>query len=157
MDTDFAGNWDRKDTENPDTATSRHGYKIKFMGCPIIWKSQLQQEIAPSSTESDYTGLLYALGDAIPVMTLVQEMHSLGFILNYSEPKVYCHVYEDNSGVLEIAKVHKYRPRRKHLNLKLHISAVMSIGGDIKLHAISTNDQQANYLTMSDQLTCYKG
>ena len=147
VDADFAGNWDINDTDNPDTARSRHGYIIKFMGCPIIWKSQLQQEIALSSTESEYTGLSYALRDAIPVMNLVKEMHTLGFVPNYSEPNIYCQVYEDNSGALEMAKVHKYRPRTKHLNVKLHHFRDYVNRGEIKLHAISTNDQQADYLT----------
>ena len=35
-------------------------------------------------------------------------------------PRIYCEVYEDNSGALAIAKEHKYRPRTKHLNIKLH-------------------------------------
>ena len=55
VDADFAGNWDKADSANPDTARSRHGYIVKFMGCPIVWKSQLQQEIALSRTESEYT------------------------------------------------------------------------------------------------------
>ena len=32
-------------------------------------------------------------------------------------PRIYCEVYEDNSGALEIAKEHKYRLRTKHLNI----------------------------------------
>ena len=35
-------------------------------------------------------------------------------------PRIYCEVYEDNSGALAIAKEHKYKPRTKHLNIKLH-------------------------------------
>ena len=27
-----------------------------YTGCPIVWKSQLQMEIALRSTESEYTG-----------------------------------------------------------------------------------------------------
>ena len=64
--------------EDRDTACSRHGYIIKYMGCPIIWKSQLQTEIALSSTESEYTGLSYALREAIPIMSLLQEMQNFG-------------------------------------------------------------------------------
>ena len=41
VDTDFAGNWNKLDSNNPDTARSRHGCIIKFMGCPIVRKSQL--------------------------------------------------------------------------------------------------------------------
>ena len=35
-------------------------------------------------------------------------------------PRIYCEVYEDNSGALTIANEHKYTPRTKHLNIKLH-------------------------------------
>ena len=35
-------------------------------------------------------------------------------------PRIYCEVYEDNIGALSIAKEHKYRPRTKHLNIKIH-------------------------------------
>ena len=63
VDASFAGNWDKKDaqTGDRDTARSRHGYIILYYGCPLIWKSQLQTEIALSSMESEYTGLSYAL------------------------------------------------------------------------------------------------
>ena len=61
VDADFAGNWNRDEAPyDRDTARSCHGYIIKYMGCPIVWKSQLQMEIALSSTESEYTGLSYA-------------------------------------------------------------------------------------------------
>ena len=61
VDADFAGNWDPKETQDRDTARSRHGYFIMFANCPILWKSQLQTECALSSTESEYTGISYAL------------------------------------------------------------------------------------------------
>ena len=147
VDANFAGNRDNSDTASPDTARSRHGYIIKFMGCPIVWKSQLQQEIALSSTESEYTGLSYALRDAIPIMHLVTEMHTLGFITMYSKPKVYCHIYEDNSGALEMAKVHKYRPRTKHINVKYHHFRGYVSDGKIKLYPISTTIQPADIFT----------
>ena len=53
---------------------SQHGYIILYFGCPLIWKSQLQMEIALSSAESEYTGLSYALCKAIPLMTLLEEL-----------------------------------------------------------------------------------
>ena len=56
VDADFAGNWNKADSTNPDNARSRYGYIVKFMGCPVVWKSQLQHEIALSSTETEYTG-----------------------------------------------------------------------------------------------------
>ena len=50
VDADFAGNWDPKETGDRSTARSRHGHAIMYEGCPIVWKSQLQGEIALSST-----------------------------------------------------------------------------------------------------------
>ena len=36
VDADFAGNWDPKDANHPDTARSRTGYIIMYAGCPIV-------------------------------------------------------------------------------------------------------------------------
>jgi hypothetical protein len=72
--------WDPKEAAlDRDTARSQHGYIIKYAGSPLLWKSQLQTEIAMSTTESEYTGLSYALRDAIPVMELLKEMKSYGY------------------------------------------------------------------------------
>ena len=61
VDASFCGDWDPKEAAlDRDTARSRHGYIIKYAGCPLLWKSQLQTEIALSTTESEYTGLSYA-------------------------------------------------------------------------------------------------
>jgi Reverse transcriptase (RNA-dependent DNA polymerase) len=52
-DADFIGNWDKVDAETEvATARSRSGYVINYAGCPILWASKLQTEIALSSTES---------------------------------------------------------------------------------------------------------
>ena len=76
VDASFCGDWDPKEAATDrDTARSRHGYVINYAGCPLLlWKSQLQTEVALLSTESKYTGLSYALRDAIPVMELLKEL-----------------------------------------------------------------------------------
>ena len=148
VDADFAGNWDAKEWRDPDTARSRHGYIISYAGCPLLWKSQLQTEHALSSTESEYTGLSYALRDAIPIMELMKEMIGLGYPIESSNSKVYCKVFEDNSGALEIAKNPKFRPRTKHLNNKLHhFRHYVDALKEITIHKIATEDQNGDYLT----------
>ena len=117
------------------------------MGCPVVWKSQLQQEIAFSSTESKYTGLSYALQEAIPIMELLKEMSSYGFIDKYQHPTVYCKVYEDNSGALEMVTVHKYWPRTKHINVKLRHFRDYVDRKEIQFSQIKTDEQEADYLT----------
>ena len=147
VDADFSGNWDAQDTMNPDTARSRHGYVICYGGCPIIWKSQLQTEIALSSTESEYTGLSYALREAIPIMDLLKELKAAGFPIRSSNASVRCKVFEDNSGALEMAKTHKYRPRTKHINVKLHHFRQYVDRKEISIHRIATDEQPADILT----------
>ena len=147
VDADFSGNWDQNDSNHRDTARSRHSYIITYMGCPVIWKSQLQTEIALSSTESEYIGLSYALREVIPIMELLQEMKQNGFPIGSTVPKVHCRVYEDNSGALEMAKTHKYRPRTKHINVKYHHFRDYVTRGEITLHKVDTLEQCADYLT----------
>eukprot|EP00978_Attheya_sp_CCMP212_P025361 scaffold81422_cov35-Attheya_sp.AAC.1 len=105
VDADFSGNCDPKDADwDTDTARSRHGYIITYAGCPIVWKSQLQTEIALSTTESEYTGLSYAFRSAIPIIQQLEEMKNFGFPIRTAKTKVHCKVFEYNYGALEIAK-----------------------------------------------------
>ena len=92
VDADFAGNWDKNEAWDRDTARSRHGYIVSYHGCPIIWKSQIQTVIALSNTESEYTGLSYALREAIPMIELLKEMKRNGFKVDSANPKVCCRV-----------------------------------------------------------------
>lgn len=148
VDADFSGNWDPKEAgSDRDTARSRHGYIVRYEGVPLIWKSQLQSEIALSSTESEYIGISYALREVIPIMEVLKEMKSLKFPIGTTTPKVKCKVFEDNSGALEMAKIHKYRPRTKHLNVKLHHFRDYVNRGEITIHKIDTKEQLADYLT----------
>ena len=80
----------------------------------------MQTEIALSSTENEYTYLSYALREDILMIELLKEMKHNGFKWDLANPKVHCSVFEDNTGALEIACTHKYRPRKMQLNICLH-------------------------------------
>ena len=64
----------------------------------------MQTKIALPSTESEYTGLSYALREAIPIMRLLREFKQRVFTSEEPITKIHCKVYEDNSGALEMAK-----------------------------------------------------
>ena len=158
VDASFAGNWNKQDaqTGDRDTARSRHGYIILYYGCPLIWKSQLQMEIALSSTESKYTGLSYALRKAIPLMTLLKELKEQGFPVDKTKALIQCKVFEDNSGAIEIATNHKWRPRTKHLNCRLH-HFWSYVPHSISIQHIPTDKQPADILTKAvDQSTLHR-
>ena len=148
VDADFVGNWDRYEAPHDrDTDRSRHGYILMYAGCPLVWKSQLQTEIALSSTKSEYTGLSYALREAIPVMEILKEMKQLGYPVHSCNTTVRCKVYEDNSGALEMANNPKFRPRTKHINAKLHHFRDYVERKEVVVLPIDTKDQLADYLT----------
>ena len=74
---------------------------ICYAGLPIVWKSQLQTEIALSTTEAEYIGLSQALREAIPLMNLIKEFKVKGINVNVSKAKVHIKVFEDNAGAIE--------------------------------------------------------
>ena len=158
VDASLAGNWDKKDaqTGDRDTTRSRHGYIILYYGCPLIWKSQLQTEIALSSTESKYTGLSYALREAIPLLSLLDELKEQGFPVDQTKAMIQCKVFKDNSGAIEIATNHKWRPRTKHLNCCLH-HFWSYVPHCISIQHIPTDKQTTDILTKDmDQSTLHQ-
>ena len=118
-----------------------------YASCRIVRKLQLQMEIALSSTASEYTGLSYALWEAIPIMDLLDEMSERGFKVSGTKAKMHCKVFEDNSGALEITKNPKYHPGMKHLNVKLHHFRSYVADKWVSIHRIDTKEQLADYLT----------
>ena len=90
---DFAGNWYAKEYSDHDKVRSGHGYFIMYGGLPMLWKSQLQTDIALSITETDYTGLYYTLRDAIHILNLFKEMKSFDVLINSSKAILHCKVF----------------------------------------------------------------
>ena len=121
VDANFAGDWNHHDcAEENYIARSRHGYIVMYSGCPVLWVSRLQTEVALSSTESEFIGLSDSVRTVIVLMELIKELSQLGIPVPTTQPKLHAKIFEDNSGALEIAKVPKMRPRTKTLNVKYH-------------------------------------
>jgi Reverse transcriptase (RNA-dependent DNA polymerase)/GAG-pre-integrase domain len=147
-DADFSGNWSSEYAEyEAATARSRSGYVVKYGGCPIIWASRLQTEIALSSTESEYVALSQGLREVLPLMELTKELTKAGFLFNPVVPQVICKAFEDNSGALEMARTHKMRPRTKHMNIKYHHFREAVAQGLVTIHSVSTTEQLADIFT----------
>lgn len=116
-DADVTGLWN-KDTASEDVSIAklRTGYIIFFAGCPVLWVSKLQTQVALSTTEAEYIALSKSLRDMIPVMELLKELKKKGFSIYSACPTVYCKAFEDNSGAMELARIPKMCPRTKHIN-----------------------------------------
>jgi hypothetical protein len=118
---DFSGNWNRHLAPfDPSTAKSRSGWVVFYAGRPVIWASKLHTQVALSTPEAEYIAMSQSLQDVPSIMFLVKEICKKGFQVICTKPYVYCKVFEDNSGVLELARLPKLRPRTKHINVCYH-------------------------------------
>ena len=61
-----------------------------YAGCPIIWASKLQSQVALSTTEAEYIAISMSRRDVLPIMFLLKEMREQGFSVICTEPHVYC-------------------------------------------------------------------
>jgi hypothetical protein len=157
VDCDFAGNWIKEDAMNdPLTAKSRTGYIISYGGCPVIWASKLQTEVVLSLTESEFIGLSESLRMAIVMMNLLAEMQTFGIPVSKTTPTIYCKLFEDNAGAIQLAKVPKMWPRTRHINQKYHHFREWVKSGLIDVLPIDTAEQPADLMTKPLDLTLFQ-
>jgi hypothetical protein len=132
---------------DPITAKSHTGYIIMYMGCPIIWASKLQGDMALSTTEAEYGACSEALRNVLPIMDLLEE--AVLFHIDVAPPssKILCKLFCDNSGACELIRLPKLRPRTKHINTKLHHFREHVASGRISVEQVSTDDQVADIAT----------
>ena len=88
-----------------------------------------------------------SLRDVIPIMELIKEMKEHNIPVICTKPYVYCKVFEDNSGALELARLPKLRPRTKHINVCYHHFREQVRNELIKIYPVGTSDQTADVLT----------
>ncbi len=147
-DADFSGNWNNHLAPlDPSTAKSRSGWIIFYAGCPVIWASKLQTQVALSTTEAEFIAMSQSLWDVLPIMFLFQEICKKGFQVICTKPYVYCKVFEDNSSALELARLPKLCPHTKHINVCYHHFCKHVRNGLIKIFLGGTKNQIADALT----------
>ena len=146
VDADFAGNWHKADSDNPENVLSRTGYVIYYGGCPVFWCSKLQTEIALSTAEAEYIALSQAMRDVIPLMQLTTELSTI-INIHDPDPIVKCKVFEDNESCISIANSGKFSPRTRHIAIKYHHFRQYVKKGIIKIFPIDTKEQTADIFT----------
>ena len=152
VDADFAGTWSKEYADDATTALSRTGFVINFAGCPIVWASKMQTEIALSTTEAEYIALSTAMRDLIPLRELLNELSANDLIPRIGRSQISCTIFEDNASCLELALAPKMRPRTKHINIKYHhfrshIHSEQNPEGTMEIQHVGTKDQIADIFT----------
>ena len=112
VDADFAGLWPLEDVMDPTCVKSRTGFVISISGCPVIWSSKLQSDIAGSTMEAEYNALSMAMRDVIPMQTLFKTIGSALEIDDEVLTSFKTTVWEDNMGCLRLARKEPGQARR---------------------------------------------
>lgn len=149
VDADFAGGWGYEDPNDPVSVKSRTGFVIFIMGCPLVWQSKLQDCIATSTQESEYSALSMALRSTIPLLDLCKAT-MLGLKESTNQTiKFRTTVHEDNQGCLKLAQMEPGRstPRSKFYALKMHWFRSWIKARQVELQYIDTKLQRADFLT----------
>jgi hypothetical protein len=82
-------------------------------------------------------------------MNFLTEMQEKGISEVNAIPDIYCKVFKDNSGALELARVPKMRPRMKHINIAMHHFRSYVRMRLIHVIPIKSEDQPAEILNKS--------
>ena len=145
VDADFQGGWDIKTaTEDSTTAKSRTAYIVMYGGCPIVWASKMQTDIALSTTESEYSALSEAAREVLWLMGLMTEVKERMAPETINIPTIKCTIFEDNEGAKAMATVPKMRPRTKHINGRMHHFRSAVSSGKLAIESIDTSNQLAD-------------
>jgi len=146
-DADFAGLWNKEDHRDPISAKSRTGYVIMFAGCPVVWVSKLQTEIALSTMEAEYVALSHSLRQLLHLRRVVEEIgKELGFQKELSV-STHSEIFEDNAGALTLANSPHLTPRSRHYSTKLHHFKSYVQNGFLQIKKIDTKDQLGDIQT----------
>ena len=148
VDADFAGSWTKEDPGNPANVLSRTGYVIFYYGCPVVYCSKLQTEIALSTAEAEYIALSQATREIIPLMNLLKEIKPY-MNLDIKESQMYCTIHEDNTSCITMAQSQRFTPRTKHISLKYHWFRAHLNGPNklLNIKHVTTKEQIADILT----------
>ena len=160
VDADFAGLWSYEDEQDAISVKSRSGFLLMFMGCPLIWGSKLQTQIALSTMEAEYIALSLAMRELIGLRELLKDIYTTVLNdpkgleeINYNTiSKTFGEipqsiVHEDNQACLKFASIPRMSPRTKHIAIPYHFFRAKVEELEIKVIAMNTENQLADQFT----------
>jgi len=171
VDADFAGLWGAEHDQDPVCVKSRTGYIIMFMGCPLVWASKLQTQIALSTMEAEYIALSTSMRELIGIRGVLKEMNEFvlggkqGVVQYSTHSKAFTEVpqdhdamkastgipqstvHEDNEACLKFATMPKMSSRTKHIAVPYHFFRSKVAELEIRIVGIDTDKQLGDQFT----------
>ena len=130
---------------------SRTGFVICLGGCPVLWKSTMQTEVASSTMHAEYIALSTTMRDLLPFRTQLKEQLQIVGLPSHKTAviKIKTVVYEDNKGCQILANNAPGRTTKnsKHFAVKYHWFREQLVPGEIIVTSIDTARQLADVFT----------
>jgi hypothetical protein len=121
VDADFASLFGRDPDASRSSAKLRLGYVITLGRVPLVWKSQLIQEICLSTTFAEYNSLSQALHVVLPIRSsLILELVAPLCVLQEIQAMIHARVFEDNSAAYLLEMTHHLTGRTRYFHVKYH-------------------------------------
>jgi hypothetical protein len=151
VDVDFARLWEYEDKQDPSCIKSHTGYVIFISGCPVLWVSRFQTDIATYTMEAEYSALSTAMTDVLPINMLATEISSNVGLTREPITHFKTTVWEDNAGSLKLATMEPGRmtPSSNWYGIKYHWFRSKLKKNSIDIINIASADQRAGFLTKS--------
>jgi hypothetical protein len=148
VDADFAGMFNTEDAPDPRSVRSRTGFILTLGDVPILWKSQLQPQIALSTMEAEYIALSTALRSLLPLETILRSI-TTALNISIDDHSTMSTVWEDNHAAEILATTHPPRmtPRSKHIAIRYHWFHDQLLPGKVSIRTIASSQQNADILT----------
>jgi hypothetical protein len=152
VDSDFCGLWGSEDPDDPIVSKSRTGFIITFAGCPLLWKSCLQQETSLSTMMAEYVALSASMRELLPLKRLVETIAKIVTGDPHIKVNTLSDVFEDNSGALAVATLPKITPQSKFFAVKLHffkehVKTPTNPNGTVNIQKIESEKNIADIFT----------
>ncbi|XP_043596410.1 secreted RxLR effector protein 161-like [Bombus pyrosoma] len=132
VDADWTGDHlDRKPT---------FGYVVRLYGKVIGWKSKKQRCVTKATTYAEYVTLSEAVSELMSIREIIKI-----FNVNLDDNPV--KIYEDNSGVINIAKYGNFVKNSKHIEVHYHYVHEYLKENKTNIIKVSTNENTADIFT----------
>lgn len=138
-DEDIVGYCDAGWAGDMDERKSTTGYVFTYRGGLITWSTKRQQGVALSSTEAEFMEITAAAQEAIWLKQIMMEISP--------KPFKSVKIFNDNKGVLELAKSNSFSPRSEHIDIKHKFIHEKVNKGEILLVYQQTNEMPADIMT----------
>ena len=148
VDSDFMGLYGNELRNDPDNVRSRTGYIILLNGCPIVWKSTLQDSISLSTMMAEYYALSSAMREVLPARTLIEVVARALGLDDMVKSTFRCTAHEDNQACQTLANLEPGRQtaRSKFFDVKVHWFRSM-LNEHITVTRVDTKSQLADAFT----------